>query len=317
MVCFSVIGYGYWGPNIVRNLLNQGSFVKYVVDIDELRCKAVMQTNPTVIATTDMELALNDKDVDAVVIVLPAKMHYSVAKKALIYGKHVLVEKPITSSVAESEDLIKLAIKNNLVLMVDHTYIYSSAIKKIKELIYAQKLKIKHIESIRYNLGVFRSDVDVIWDLAPHDLSIICYLSDDEPIDFNLYGFSHTNNGLYDVATLSLKYPDFTANIHNSWISCDKIRRLQIVTDRCIIELDDLEKEDKIKVYDSGYKNENGSIKTWSNGIVKIPVEECEPLGNMVKDFITCINTGKKPDSDMYLGRKVVKILENAHKGSI
>lgn len=310
MVCVSVIGYGYWGPNIVRNLLSMGRKVKYVVDIDKERCKEVKKKYPTVNAITDIDKAISDDEVDAVIIVLPAKMHYDIAKKALLQNKHVLVEKPLTTTSEEADELIALSEEKKLVLMVDHTYVYSPAIKKIKEIIEEQKLELRHVESIRYNLGVFRPDVDVLWDLAPHDLSIISYISELSPISIKSEGFSHTNNKLYDVASMFLKYPTFTATIHNSWISPSKIRTIHFITDKKIIVFNDLEKEEKITIIDAGFKTEGKTTKTWINGMMRVRTDEGEPLAIMLSDFIKSIETGKTPDSNKYLGKEIISTLE-------
>lgn len=308
----AVIGYGYWGPKIVRNLLSRGINVSYVVDVDESRCTEVMNVYPQIMAITDMDVAINDPKITAVIIVLPAKLHYIVAKKALLSGKHVLIEKPITSRLEEAKDLEKIASENGLLLMVDHTYLYSEAIRKIKTIIRDNNARILHISSNRSNLGVFRKDVNVLWDLAPHDLSIIRYLTEKSPVSISSMGFCHNEHGVEDVATIYLDYDDFTADITTSWISPEKIRLLEIITDKFMIVFNDLEKEEKIKIYDAGYKLENGNTICWNNGAKKINSGEEEPLSQMLKDFMYCIEHKTIPVSCSQIAMDVVRILETS-----
>ena len=314
MQSVAVIGYGYWGPKIVRNLLSRGVQVSYVVDVDPARCEDVKKTYPSVNAITDMDVAINDPAVTAVIVVLPVKLHYIVAKKALLAGKHVLLEKPIASSISESEELVKIAEEKDLLLMVDHTYLYSEAIRKIKSIIVENNAKVIHISSNRSNLGVFRRDVNVLWDLAPHDLSIIRYLTDSRPKIVSAMGYCHNEQGVEDVATLSLDYGDFTADITTSWISPEKIRLFEIITDKFMIVFNDLEKEEKISVYDAGYKAEGNNTICWNNGVRKVNSGEEEPLSKMLKDFIDCIEGETIPVSSALIGVDVVQTLEASDK---
>lgn len=310
MSTFAVIGYGYWGPNLVRNLISKKNVVKYVVDVDENRCKAVKEKYPEINAIMDMDIAINDPSVDAVIIVLPVRLHYSVAKKALDKGKHVLVEKPLASSVEQSQELHDLARAKHLVLMVDHTYLYSSAVRFIKQRLIDSDEKILHIESNRSNLGVFRKDVNVLWDLAPHDLSIFEYLVDEKPISTSAFGYCHNDYGVCDCAHMTLNYSNFSANITSSWISPEKIRTIEIITDKEMIVFDDLQKEEKIRCYDAGFGMLDGVIKCWNNGTKKYACSEEEPLSIMLSDFIDAINNGSLPVSNSQLGVDVVSILE-------
>ena len=312
MVCVAVIGYGYWGPNIVRNLKSMGIFVKYIVEIDTTRYQEISRQYPSTIITSKTEIVIKDDEVDAIIVVLPAKLHYPVAKKALINNKHVLIEKPFTTSVLESDELIQIAKEKQRILMVDHTYVYSNAVKEIQRYIEENNCKIIHIESIRSNLGFFRKDVDVLWDLAPHDLSIIKTITGESPEHVCSTGFSHNSNNMLDTASLLVKYPSFTATIHASWISPQKIRMMQIVTNKGIILFDDTEKEEKIKIFDSGFKDNGNEIKTWMRGMSSIITNEEEPLAQMLGDFIQCVKNGDCPKSDMYMGREIVEILERS-----
>ena len=310
----AVIGYGYWGPKIVRNLLSRSVQVSYVVDVDQARCEEVKRAYPSVNAVTDMDVAMNDPSVTAIIVVLPVKLHYMVAKKALLAGKHVLLEKPIASSSIESEELLKIAKEKDLLLMVDHTYLYSDAVRKIKEVIVENDARIIHISSNRSNLGVFRRDVNVLWDLAPHDLSIIRYITDKSPKVVSAMGYCHNEQGVEDVATLSLDYGTFTADITTSWISPEKIRLFEIITDKFMIVFNDLEKEEKIRIYDAGFKTDGKFTVCWNNGVRKINSGEEEPLSKMLKDFIDCIEGKTVPVSSASVGVDVVNILEASDK---
>ena len=310
----AVIGYGYWGPNIVRNLLSRGVQVSYVVDIDQARCEEVKKAYPSVNAVTDMDVAINDPSVTAIIVVLPVKMHYTVAKKALLAGKHVLLEKPIASSIKESEELVSIAKEKGLLLMVDHTYLYSDAVRVIKKILVENNANVIHISSNRSNLGVFRRDVNVLWDLAPHDLSIIRYVTDKCPKSVSAMGYCHNEQGVEDVATLSLDYGSFTADITTSWISPEKIRHLEIITDKFMIVFNDMEKEEKIRVYDAGFKTEGKFTVCWNNGVKKVNSGEEEPLSKMLKDFIECIEERAVPVSSASVGVDVVHILEASDK---
>ena len=314
---FAVIGYGYWGPNIVRNLISKKYTVDYVIDIDEKRCKAVREEYPQIKTDTDMDVALNDPNVTATIIVLPVRFHYETAKKALMKGKHVLIEKPLAASTEESMDLITIAEKNNLTLMVDHTYLYSSSIMELKNILKNNKSKVSHIESNRSNLGLFRNDVNVIWDLAPHDLSIIEYLTDERPKAVSAVGQSHNENGIVDTAYISLIYEDFTAGVKISWISPRKERKMEIVTDNEMIVFDDLHKEEKIELYSSGFRKEGNNIVCWNNGMNRIATNEKEPLSSMIDDFNNSIKESKEPISNSIIGLDIVRVLESANKSLI
>ena len=218
----------------------------------------------------------------------------------------------MASSVEESEELIRIAKENKLTLMVDHTYLYSSSIRRLKELLTENDSKILHIESNRSNLGLFRNDVDVIWDLAPHDLSIIEYVSNEKPKMVSAVGYSHNDNGIIDTAYLSLVYDSFSAGVKVSWISPTKIRQFDVVTNKEMIVFNDLLKEGKIEIHSSGFKKEGRNIVCWNDGMKKITTDEKEPLSSMVDDFITSLTENKCPISDSTLGIDVVRILESA-----
>ena len=307
---FAVIGYGYWGPNIVRNLISNDVEVKYVVDLDPKRREVIEKQHPSVIATDDADLVFNDSVINAVVIVLPANLHYIMSKKALESGKHVLVEKPLALSVTETNELISIAFMKKLVLMVDHTYLYSNAVRLLKKRIVEKNERIVHIESIRSNLGLFRRDVNVLWDLAPHDLSIIDYLTGELPNAVTATGSCHSQYGVCDAAHLFLQYPHFTANITVSWFSPEKIRSFQVITDKEMIVFDDTEKEFKIRCYDAGLITDDKFVSCYNNGYERLSCIGEEPLSMMLKDFIEAISTKKLPVSNSAVGLNVVRILE-------
>ena len=222
-----VIGYGYWGPNIARNFeQNKDIELKYICDLSLDRLATARATYANTVTTIDPDDIINDADIDLVAIITPVKHHFALAKKAIENGKHIFVEKPMTFSVEEAELLVALAKKNNRILMVDHTFLFTGAVKKIKELVDCKSVgDFYYYDSVRINLGLFQHDVNVIWDLAPHDLSILMYLVDKSPVAVTAVGTDHFKNGLEDVAYLHLHYNNgFTANFHVNWLSPVKIK---------------------------------------------------------------------------------------------
>lgn len=320
----AIIGYGYWGPNILRNFQNvKKCKVSYVHDLDSDKLKPIKNLYPQINITQNYDKILDDKDVDAVVIATPVSTHYHLAKKALKKGKHVLVEKPMTKSVKHANDLICLAKRKKLVLMVDHTYLYTDAIKKIKDIISKGLIgKIQYLDSTRINLGLFQSDVNVLWDLAAHDISICLHLFNEKPIAVQAIGKSHANTDLEDIAYLTLHYDsNKIAHFNCSWISPVKIRHMLIGGDKKMIIFNDLESTEKIKVYDTGYKNKINSsdskkfLADYRIGDIYIPkVAMKEGLFEMAKDFRNAVIKGKKPISNFQLGLEVVRILEAGEK---
>ena len=318
-----IIGFGYWGPNLVRNFSSQeGCEVAMVSDFRVERLNIVKRAYPLVKTTTNAEDIFNDVSIDAVVIATPVFSHYNLAKKALEYGKHVLVEKPITSSSAEVETLIELSIQKNKVLMVDHTFLYTGAVQKMKQLIDSGDLgKVNYFDSTRINLGLFQPDVNVLWDLAPHDISILTYLIGEKPFSLNATGISHTNNGIENIAYMTVNFnSDMVAHFNCSWSSPVKIRMTLVGGDKKMIVFNDMEPTEKIKVYDTGYSVKTDEEKQrilvdYRAGDIFIPkLQTNEALELMAKDFISAITKGTKPISDCYLGLDVVKILEGAQK---
>jgi len=320
----AVFGYGYWGPNLVRNFTAIGQTVKYVVDSSAAQRQKAEKAYPTVTATADAEVVLNDSDVDAIIIAIPVRYHYEIAKKALLAGKHALVEKPMTMTGDEADELIEIASKNKLVLMSDHTFLYTGAVKKIKALIEAGDLgDVLYFDSTRVDVGLFQSDVNVLWDLAPHDISILSYLINDKPISVAATGKAHVGASRENIAFLTMNYNiDFIAHANVSWISPVKIRKVLIGGTKKMIVYDDIEPSEKVRVYDSGFEikdiEEQNKFKVdYRMGDVLIPkLDTTEALADMARDFVKAIESGGKhsPLSDMHLGALVVKTLEAAEK---
>ena len=314
-----VIGYGYWGPNIVRNFFaTTDCTVKSVADGRPERLNALAKIFPSIQGVKDGNDIINSKDIDAVVIATPVFTHFALAKRALENGKHVLIEKPMTASVAEADELINLAAQKGLTLMADHTFLYTGAVEKMKELIDTEVIgKPLYFDSARINLGLFQPDVNVLWDLAPHDISILTYLIADMPESINATGISHTRNKVENIAYLTVNYnSDFIAHFNCSWSSPVKVRQTLIGGDKKMILYNDLEPSEKVRVYDTGYNHKTDEDKTrimvdYRTGDVFIPkLSSREALAGVASDFIQSILLKKDPLANAELGRKVVKILE-------
>ncbi|HEY6502829.1 MAG TPA: Gfo/Idh/MocA family oxidoreductase [Chitinophagaceae bacterium] len=318
-VNLGVIGYGYWGPNLVRNFFAANDCtVKAVADGRPERLAVLSKVFPSVKGVKDADDIINDTEIDAVVIATSVFSHFPLAKKALNAGKNVLIEKPMTASVAEADELIELAAKKGLTLMVDHTFLYTGAVAKMKELIESKVIGTpRYFDSSRINLGLFQPDVNVIWDLAPHDLSILTYLVDQKPVSINATGISHTNNNIENIAYMTVNYEsDFIAHFNVSWTSPVKVRQTLIGGDIKMIVYNDLEPSEKIRVYDTGYNHkteeyENKIMVDYRTGDVYIPkLGTQEALLGVANDFIQCIINKKEPKANAHLGRQVVRILE-------
>jgi predicted dehydrogenase len=317
-----VIGYGYWGPNIVRNFNGlDGSKVITVSDFNERSLKKVKKLYPNLRVTTKNEEVICASDVDAIAIVTPVFTHFELAKKALEFGKHVLVEKPFTYTTAQGEELIELAEKKHLKILVDHTFLYTGAVRKIKQLIDGGTLgDLYYFDSTRVNLGLFQHDVNVVWDLAPHDLAIMDYLIKEKPIAVLATGQAHIN-GLEDISYITVYFPNkFIAHITVNWLSPVKARTTLIGGVKKMLVWNDLEPDEKIKVYDKGVdaKAKNGVynlLVSYRSGDMWAPkVEQNEALRLLAENFIESINNGGTPVNDGLAGLRVVKMLEAADK---
>lgn len=315
----AIIGYGYWGPNLVRNFTNAvNSKVTHVVDFRPERLSLVNKIYPSIETTNNVDEIINSTKVDAVVIATPVFTHFELAKKALLNGKHVLLEKPMTSTVAEAIELIDLADKMGLLLMVDHTFLYTGAVRKMKELIERRELgTINYFDSTRINLGLFQPDVNVLWDLAPHDISILLFLINEKPLSVNATGVSHTNNGIENIAYLTTNYSsNLLAHFNCSWSSPVKLRNTLVGGDKKMVLFNDLEPSEKLRVYDTGYnyktdEEKNKLLVDYRTGDVYIPkLEMKEALLEMANDFVQSALNKKQPVSTSLLGLEVIKILE-------
>lgn len=323
MINTGIIGYGYWGPNLVRNFFAvNGCSVKTVADLSSARLQELRKIYPTIKVVNDGNEIIHDHEIDAVIIATPVCTHFKLAHKALSEGKHVLIEKPMTSSVEEAEILINLAEQKNLLLMVDHTFLYTGAVQKMKQLVDSKELGcIKYLDSTRINLGLFQSDINVLWDLAPHDLSILSYIVDEQPYSVNARGITHTNNKIENIAYLTVNFKSgLIAHFNCSWTSPVKVRMMLLGGDEKMILYNDLEPTEKIKIYDSGYSCSNDEEKKqvlidYRVGDIHVPkIDTKEALLVMANDFISSIQEKKQPLSSCYLGLDVVRILEASNK---
>ncbi len=322
MIQLGLVGYGYWGVNLLRNFMNTpDATVRTVCDPRPERLSAARRSYPAVGVTDTYADLLADSRIDAVVLATPVSAHYPLAKQALLAGRHVLVEKPFTASVAEADELIELAARHNRVLMVDHTFLYTGSVEKIKVLCEAGEFgQLEYFDSTRINLGLFQSDVNVIWDLAPHDISILFHLYETMPISLTATGKAHAINGIENIAYLTLHYQsDFIAHFAFSWISPLKVRRILIGGDRKMALYDDVEPTDKVRIYDTGYHlNESEQDKysrlvDYRTGDVFIPkIPQKEALAGMATDFVEAIRHHRPPLVDGQRGRAVVRVLEAA-----
>lgn len=319
----AVIGYGYWGPNLVRNLAQVDEVeVGWCADQRPERRALVQKQYPAMRVSENADALFEDPTVNAIVIATPVGTHFELAKRALENGKHVLVEKPMTRKAAESEELIELARKNDRVLMVDHTFVYTGAVSKMKEIMEVGELgDLYYFDSVRVNLGLIQHDIDVLWDLAPHDLSILGHLIKEPPKYVSAVGSGHTGNGLADVAYMTVRFEnDFIAHFHVNWLSPVKIRQTLIGGSRRMLVYDDMEPSEKIRVYDRGVRvtTREGVYNTlidYRSGDMWAPkVELREALSVECRHFVDCIRFNKVPQSSGEAGLAVVKLLEAASK---
>ena len=326
MLRVAVVGAGYWGPNLIRNFSSCPlTSLAAVCDKDGERLEKVLAGYPDVGAVESFDTLLTRDDVDAVVIATPVGTHAPLAIAALQAGKHVLVEKPLASSVRDAEAMVAAAKEANRVLMVDHTFIYSGPVRKIKEIVDSGDLgEIYYVDSVRINLGLFQHDVNVVWDLAPHDLSIMDYLIGRLPKSLSAFGTCHTDSssGIEDVAYLNLDFGDgLLASFHVNWLSPVKIRSFLVGGSKKGLVYNDLSPDEKIKVYDRGItvsedaEARRGVMIGYRTGDVWSPrIDSQEPLQAMVRHFAECIRDGKTPLTDGEAGLRVVRILEAAQR---
>ncbi len=324
MINIGVIGVGYWGPNIIRNLMANKRFkVSRSADLRQERLDYIAALYPTIKSSTDYREIIKDPSIDAVAICTPVFTHYEIAHAALQAGKHILIEKPMTSTSAEAQKLLELAEKKKLKILVDHTFLFTGAVRKIKEIVNSGELgDIYYFDSVRVNLGLFQHDINVVWDLAPHDISIMDHVINRKAVSITATGADHLGNGLEDVAYVNVFYPDnIIAHIHVNWLSPVKIRQTQISGTKKMIVWDDNSPSEKIKVYDKGIEviqttdqiyNTLIQYRTGDMYCPKIP--QTEALAFEMDHFADCIEKNARPISDGYAGLRVVQILESSEK---
>ena len=314
-----VIGLGYWGPNLVRNFLSNKTITKVVgCDLSDERLRFIKSRFPSVEVTNNYK-DLIEGDFDAIAIATPVDTHYKFAKEALNAGKHIWVEKPFTSKVFQAEELIKIAESKNLKIFLDHTFLYTGAVKKIKELVVSGELgEIIYFDSVRINLGLFQHDVNVIWDLAPHDLSIMQYVIPDKQVaGVTACGVSNYYE-LENLAQVSLHFKDKScfAHFHVNWTSPVKIRKMIIAGKKKMLVYDDMENSEKIKIYNSSVdvssaESLHDTLVQYRTGDMCSPkIEQVEALSSAVTEFVSCIINNRQPLTNAYDGLEIVKILE-------
>jgi predicted dehydrogenase len=320
IVNFGVIGYGYWGPNVVRNIRSvEGCQVRAIAEMSPGARKRAQAAYPGVEVVADSSDVISSPDIDAIAVVTPVWTHYELAKAALNNGKHVFVEKPFTSNSAQAEELIEIAARKKLTIMVDHTFLFTGAVRRIWQLLDEGTLgKLYYYDSTRVNLGIFQHDINVLWDLAPHDLSIMDYLIKATPEAIVATGQKHLN-GHEDVAFMTVYFPEkVIAHINVNWLSPVKVRTTLIGGEKRMLVWNDLEADEKVKVYDKGVNITNREgiydlLVNYRSGDMWAPqLEQVEALRQELSYFVECISSGQQPFNDGHAGLRVVKMLEAA-----
>ncbi len=317
-----VVGYGYWGPNLVRNFKAVPNCkVPVVCDLNQARLKHLQNVYPDVAPETDFPRFLSEYALDAVIVATPVRHHFPLAKASLLAGKHTFIEKPMASSSAECEELIALAEERHLTLMVGHTFLYSPPVQKVVEIIRNGDIgEIRYINCRRLNLGLFQKDINVAWDLAPHDIAIILHILGETPTMINCQGNAHVTPGIEDVTNMSLSFrKERFATIQSSWLEPRKVREITIVGTRRMIVYDDLQTIEKVRIYDTRverppfYDTFAQFQYSYHYGDSYIPhVPQEEPLKALAHHFVECIHTGRRPRTSGSDGLHLVRILEAA-----
>jgi predicted dehydrogenase len=324
MMNIGVIGCGYWGPNLIRNFQSLDICrVAKLCDVNSSRLAYLQKMYPATEVSENADALITDPAIDAIAIATPVFTHYELAKKALLAGKHAFIEKPMASSAAQCRELNELAARNKLTLMVGHTFLYSAPVRRIKEIINSGEIgDILFISARRLNLGLFQKDINVTWDLAPHDISIILYIAPYAPVAINCQGKAHINAGIEDVSNMSIDFHNGVfATVQSSWLDPNKVRQITIVGSRKMIVYDDNEPLEKVKIYDKRvetpphYDTFAEFQYSYHYGDVNTPyIRQIEPLKTECEHFLNCINTGEKPLTSGIEGLQVVQILEAASK---
>lgn len=321
MIGIAVVGYGYWGPNLVRNFSEvEGARVVLGCDRDPERLRRLQARYPAVATTTEFAEVLRHPEVDAVALATPVGTHYEFARRALEHGKHVLVEKPLATRVADAEHLVELAAKRELSLMVNHTFIYTGAVRAMKAMVDAGELgDLYYFDSVRINLGLVQRDVNVLWDLAPHDVAILEHLVAEPPVSVCANGACHLGAGLENVAYLTVYFQSgLIAHFHNNWLAPVKIRTVLVGGSRKMVVYDDLQASEKVKVYDRGVEmtdveDVHRARIAYRLGDMWAPrLDETEALRNVAAEFTDAVATRRRPLTDGISGLNVVRILEAA-----
>jgi predicted dehydrogenase len=317
-----IVGCGYWGPNLVRNFRSLPDCnLKIMCDLSEQRLKHLKTLYPEVEGATSYDHVLNGVGLDAVIIATPVRTHFPLAKAALLAGKHTFIEKPMASSSAECEELIDIAKKKGLVLMTGHTFLYSPAVRKIKEIVQNGEIgEIRYICARRLNLGLFQKDINVAWDLAPHDISIILHIMDEQAVTINCQGSAHITPGIEDVTTLWLGFArQRSAIVHSSWLDPRKVREMTIVGSKRMVVYDDVSQLEKIRIFDARverpphYDTFAEFHYAYHYGDVHVPyIKQEEPLKTECQHFLDCINNRVTPLTSGEQGLRLVRILESA-----
>lgn len=319
-----MIGVGYWGPNLIRNFSDlDDALIVACCDLSQERLDRVKRRYPGIRCTNSFEDLISDPNIDAVVIATPVSTHYPIAKAALEQRKHVMIEKPLADSSEHALDLVETAARVGRVLMVDHTFIYTSAVRKIRDLVRDGELgDILYFDSVRVNLGLFQKDINVVWDLAPHDLSIMDYILQRDPLAISAIGASHAGNHIANMAYLTLRFPgNLLAHFHVNWLAPVKIRLTLIGGSKKMVVYDDMEPSEKVRLYDKGI-TVNGSpekryqaLVGYRAGDVLIPkIDTTEALQRVASEFVSSIMEGRQPMTDGMAGYRVVRLLEAAQK---
>lgn len=318
MLNIGVIGYGYWGPNIVRNFNGiDNAQVVSLCDLNENALGKAKKLYPAITTTCSVDDILSSNDINAVAVITPVFTHFDLAKRALLSGKHIFVEKPFTSTVAQAEELVALADKKNLKIMVDHTFLFTGAVRRIKEFIDEGALgKLYYYDSMRVNLGLFQHDVNVVWDLAPHDFAIMDYVIPERPLALSATGEIHYN-GFEDVAYVTVYCENnVIAHFNVNWLSPVKVRNTLIGGDKKMLVWNDLEADEKLKVYDKGVdvktrENVYQLLVSYRSGDAWVPrVNQIEALKAEAEYFVDCVENDKTPVNDGLAGLRIVKMLE-------
>ncbi len=320
----AVVGCGYWGPNLIRNFVFSSKCkLKYICDKATKRLEYLTRLYPDINATTHFAKLIEDQDLDAIIIATPVNAHFDLARRSLEAGKHTLIEKPMASSKLQCQELINISERQKLTLMVGHTFIYSAPVRRIKEIVASGEIgKLLYISSQRLNLGLFQKDINVAWDLAPHDISIINYIMGDSPTHLNCQGQAHIADEIEDITNMSLCYPNGRfATIQSSWLDPSKVRKMTFVGSKKMIVYDDTEPLEKIKIYDKGvdvpphYETFGEFQFSYHYGDMYAPyIKQTEPLQTQCNHFLDCIINNMEPLSSGFEGLKVVSILESASR---